>query len=115
MFSEYSFVNTVGEYGFDCLNRNDMLLREEICKRVITINTQYGSIILTPDTLVATGRGLWKRADELVVGDSLKHYTMNRAVITGVTQNSNDPQYMLKLVDCICGYLIIDGFYISAD
>lgn len=115
MFSEYSFVNTVGEYGFDCLNRRDILLREEICKNVITINTQYGSVVVTPDTLIVTGRGLWKRAEELVVGDSLKHYTMNRAVITGITNNTNDPQYMLKVIDCTCGYLVVDGMYIASD
>lgn len=114
MFSEYSFVNTVGEYGFDCTTRSDMLLREEVCNNVIEINTQYGSILVTPDTLVCTGRNLWKRADKLYIGDSLKHYTMNRAVITGIT-SLKDPQMMLKIVDCKTGYLVIDGFYISAD
>lgn len=114
MFSEYSFVNTCGEYGFDCTSRSDMLLREEVCNDVIEITTQYGSILLTPETLVCTGRGLWKRVDELYIGDSLKHYTMNRAIITGIT-SLKDPQYMLKIVDCACGYLVIDGVYVSAD
>lgn len=114
MFCEYSFVNTVGEYGFDCMNRYDMLLREEVRDDVIEITTQYESILLTPETLVATGRGLWKRADELYIGDTLKHYTMNTAVITGIT-SIHDLQYMLKIVDCTCGYLVVNGFYISAD
>ena len=114
MFCEYSFINTVGEYGFDCMNRYDMLLREEVRDDVIEIMTQYESILLTPETLVATGRGLWKRADELYIGDTLKHYTMNAAVITGIT-SIHDPQYMLKIVDCTCGYLVVNGFYISAD
>lgn len=114
MFNEYAFINTVGEYGFDCLNRYDMLLREEVCETAIEISTQYGSIIVTESTLVATGRGLWKRAGELYIGNTLKHYTMGKAVITGIT-SITDPQYMLRLVDCTCGYLVVDGFYISAD
>lgn len=114
MFSEYSFVNTLSEYGFDCLDRSDALLREVVCDNVIEVTTQYGSILLTPETLVCTGRGLWKRVDELYIGDSLKHYTMNKAIITGITL-MKEPQMMLKLVDCACGYLVIDGVYVSAD
>lgn len=114
MFSEYSFVNTVGEYGFDCTNRYDMLLREEVCNDVIEVTTQYGSILLTPETYVCTGRNLWKRAEELAVGESLKHYTMNRAVVTEIT-SLKDPQMMLKMVDVPCNYLVVDGFYIASD
>ena len=114
MFTRYSFINSVGEYAYDCENRSDMLLRSEIAENVISLNTQYGTIVVTPETLIATGRGLWKRADELCVGDSLKHYTMNRAVITSVT-TITDSMYMCKLVDCKCGYLVIDGFYVASD
>lgn len=114
MFVKNSFINTVGEYAYDCENRYDMLLRDEVCENAIEINTQYGTIIVSTDTLVATGRGLWKRADELYVGDSLKHYTMNQAVITGIT-SITDPMNMYKVIDCIVGYLIVDGFYIASD
>ena len=114
MFIKNSFINSVGEYAYDCMNRYDMLLRDEVCDDVIEITTQYESILLTPETLVATGRGFWKRADELYIGDTLKHYTMNTAVITGIT-SIHDLQYMLKIVDCTCGYLVVNGFYISAD
>ena len=114
MFAKYSFINTVGEYAYDCENRSDMLLRDEIAENVIALNTQYGTIVVSGDTLVATGRGLWKRADELYIGDSLKHYIMGHAVITGVT-TILEPTYMCKLIDCKVGYLVVDGFYIASD
>lgn len=114
MFIKSSFVNTVGEYAYDCDNRYDMLLRVSVSSDSIEINTQYGSIVVSSETLVCTGKGLWKRADELHVGDSIKHYLMNRSVITGITR-TNEPIHMFKLVDCTNGYLVIDGFYLSED
>lgn len=114
MFQKSSFINSVGEYAYDCMNRYDMLLRDETSDQTIKISTQYGDLIVTEDTLVATGRGLWKRADELYIGDSLKHYIMGHAVITGIEQIKG-PQHMLRLVDCQVGYIIVEGLYISAD
>lgn len=114
MFDKCSFINSVGEYAYDCDNRYDMLLRDDTCANAIEINTQYGTIIVSGDTLVATGRGSWKRADELYIGNSLKHYTMGKAVITGITSITNIV-HMFRLVDCTAGYLVIEGFYISAD
>lgn len=114
MINKGSFINTVGEYAFDCMNRNDMLLREDVCRNAIEITTQYGNIIVSEDTFVATGRGLWQSADELYIGDTLKHYTMGKAVITGITY-IKDPINMVKIVDCACGYLVIDGVYVSTD
>lgn len=114
MFDKCSFINSVGEYAYDCYNRYDILLRDDTCANTIKINTQYDTIIVSGDTLVATGRGLWKRADELYIGDSLKHYIMGKAVITGIT-SITDIIHMFRLVDCTAGYLVIEGFYISAD
>lgn len=114
MFQKSSFINSVGEYAYDCVNRSDMLLRDETSDQTTRISTQYGDLIVTEDTLVATDRGLWKRADELCIGDSLKHYIMGSAVITDIEQ-IKEPQHMFKVVDCKTGYLIIQGFYISAD
>lgn len=114
MFQKSSFINSVGEYAYDCMNRYDMLLRDETSDSTIRLITQYGDIIVTEDTLVATGRGLWKRADELYIGNSLKHYIMGHAVITGIEQ-IKEPQSMLKVIDCRVGYLIIEGLYISGD
>lgn len=114
MLQKSSFINTVGEYAYDCMNRYDMLLRDETSDVAIRLITQYGSIIVTEDTLVATGRGLWKRADELYIGDSLKHYIMGHAVITGI-EHIKEPQNMFKVVDCKTGYLVVEGLYISAD
>lgn len=114
MFQKSSFINSVGEYAYDCMNRYDMLLRDETSDSTIRLITQYGDIIVTEDTLVATGRGLWKRADELYIGDSLKHYIMGHAVITGIEQ-IKEHQSMLKVIDCRVGYLIIEGLYISGD
>lgn len=114
MFQKSSFINSVGEYAYDCMNRYDMLLRDETSDAAIRLITQYGSIIVTEDTLVATGRDLWKRADGLYIGNSLKHYIMGHAVITGIEQ-IKEPQNMFKVVDCKTGYLIINGLYILAD
>lgn len=114
MFIKSSFINTVGEHAYDCCNRCDMLLRDDVSNDSIEINTQYGSIVISSETLVCTGRNLWKRADGLHVGDSLKHYLMNRSVITGITK-VNTPIHMFRLIDCTNGYLIVDGFYLSAD
>lgn len=114
MLQKSSFINTVGEYAYDCMNRYDMLLRDETGDSAIRLSTQYGDIIVTEDTLVATSRGLWKRADELYIGESLKHYIMGHAVITGIEQ-IRELQYMIKVIDCKVGYLIINGMYISAD
>ena len=114
MFQKSSFINSVGEYAYDCMNRYDMLLRDEICDSAIRLITQYGDLIVTEDTLVVTSRGLWKRADELYIGNSLKHYIMGHAVITGIEQ-IREPQHVLRLVDCQVGYIIAEGLYISAD
>ena len=114
MFSSDSFINTVGEYAFDCLSRSDMLLRPTLCKHTLLITTNYGDIAVTPDTYICTGRNLWKRAEKLAVGESLKHYTMNRAVITGISKLS-DMTEMLKIVDSKCGYLVVSNMYISDD
>lgn len=114
MFQKSGFINSVGEYAHDCMNRYDMLLRDETSDSAIRLITQYGDIVVTEDTLVATGRGLWKRADELYIGDSLKHYIMGHAVITGIEQIKG-PQNLFKIVDCKAGYLIVEGFYISAN
>ena len=114
MFSSDSFINTVGEYAFDCLSRSDMLLRPTLCKHTLLISTNYGDIVVTPETYICTGRNLWTRAEELAVGESLKHYTMNRAVITGISKLS-DMSEELKIIDCHCGYLVVNNFYISDD
>lgn len=114
MFQSDSFVNTVGEYAFDCLSRSDMLLRPTLCKHTLLISTNYGDIVVTPETYMCTGRNLWKRAEELFVGDSLKHYTQNRAIITGISELS-DTYEMYKIVDCTCGYLICNSFFVSDD
>ena len=114
MFDKCSFINSVGEYAYDVENRYDMLLRDDICDNAIEITHQYGKIIVSGDTLVATKRGIWKRADELRVGDCVKHYLMNHTVVTGITL-IEDPVYMFKLVDSLSGFLVINGFYISND
>ena len=114
MFSSDSFINTVGEYAFDCLSRSDMLLRPTLCKHTLLITTNYGDIVVTPETYICTGKCLWKRVEDLVVGESLKHYTMNRAIITCISKLS-DMSEELKIIDCKCGYLVVNNFYISDD
>lgn len=114
MITKTAFINTCGEYAFDCLERNDMLLREVECNNAIEIITQYGSIIVSEDTFVVTGRGLWKRASELYVSDDLKHRIMGKAVITGIKQIT-DPMCMYKVIDSKVGYLIVNELYIASD
>ena len=114
MFSSDSFVNTCGEYAFDCLIRSDMLLRPTLCKHTLLISTNYGDIVVTPETLITTGVGLWQKAENLVVGEALKHWPMNKAIITGISKLS-DATEMLQLIDCDNQYIIVNGFYVSTD
>lgn len=114
MFDKYSFINSVGEYAYDCDNRCDMLLRQVLCKHAILITTNYGEIIVTHNTRICTAQNIWKRAKDLVANESLKHYIMGVTTIKRITL-LNKQQYMLKIIDCQCNYLIIEGIYISAD
>lgn len=114
MISVNSFINTVGEYAFDCLTRNDVLLREENSNKVMIITTEHGSIVTTKDTKIMIDSGLYMYASLLHVGDCLKNQMMNKSVITGVTFLKEDCA-MLKVIDCDKGYLVVNGFYISAD
>lgn len=114
MIALNAFINSCGEIAYDCCNRNDMLLREvEYTGDVVTIYTECGYIFVTPDTRLMNNKGLWVRADKLHVGNSLKSYTMNHAVVTGVTYNCVKRTPMFNIVDCENGYLIIDNFFIS--
>ena len=115
MISKSSFINSAGDYAYDCVNRTDMLLRDESpYENAVKLYTQYGDIIVTESTRVATGRGLWKQADQYKVGQSVRHYINGTATITGV-EHINDVPRMFKVVDCDCGYLIVNNFYISCD
>ena len=114
MFTKHSFVNSASEYAYDCYNRSDMLLRDAVCDNAIVIDTQYGSITVSGDTLIATGKGLWKRAEDLQLWDDLKHHIMGKSVITEITQ-IKEPVPMFKVIDCKVGYLVVNGFYIASD
>lgn len=115
MISKSSFINTTGEYAYDCVNRTDMLLRDdEPYENAVKLYTQYGNIIVTESTRIATDKGLWKRADQYNVGNSVRHYINGSATITGI-EYIKDMNRMFKLVDCDCGYLIVNNFYISRD
>lgn len=109
-----SFINTVGEYACDCELRSDMLLRITPYKGdLITIETEFGFIVVTPDTMIMTSKGLWKRAKDINVGDNLKSYTMNYDVVTMVRSEHVDGELMINVVDNQYEYLIVDNFYIS--
>nr|DAG43677.1 MAG TPA: hypothetical protein [Caudoviricetes sp.] len=112
MFRIDSFINSVGEYAYDCTNRNDMLLRgvETDC---IIIQTDQGSIVVTKDTKLMLDYGMYCYASLLHVGDCLKHYTMNKAVITGISKGCGYPMY--KVVDCDNNYLVVNNFYVAGD
>lgn len=112
MFRIDSFINSVGEYAYDCLNRNDMLLREEKAEYII-ITTDNGQIVVTPDTKLQMDYGIYMYANLLHVGDCLKHYTMNKAVITGITRSFGYDMY--KVVDCDNNYLVVNNFFVASD
>lgn len=114
MIDVLAFINNVGEYAYDCLNRNDMLLREETSNKVMVIATEHGSIVTTKDTKIMLDNGMYCYVSLLHVGDCLKNSMMNKSVITGVTFVKEECS-MLKVVDCKNGYLVVNGFYISAN
>lgn len=113
MFRIDSFINSVGEYAYDCTNRNNMLLREVDDTECIIISTDQGQIVVTPDTKLQMDYGIYMYANLLHVGDSLKHYTMNKAVITGITRGCRYQMY--KVVDCDNNYLIVNNFFVASD
>lgn len=114
MIDGLSFINSVGEYAYDCIDRNDMLLREAYINNTMIITTEHDSILVTKDTKIMMDNGMYMYASLLHVGDCLKHYTMNKSVITGVTF-LKDKMYMLKVVDCDKGYLIVNNFFVASD
>lgn len=113
MIDGLSFINSVGEYAYDCTNRNDMLLRDVYTNNTMIITTEHDNIVVTKDTKIMMDNGMYMYASLLHVGDCLKHYTMNKSVITGVTF-LKDEMYMLKVVDCEKGYLIVNNFFVAS-
>ena len=81
MIEVNSFINSVGDYAFDCELRHDILLRDtKYTGNVVVINTEMCSIVVTDDTMLMNDRGLWKYASKLQVGNALKSYMTNRVV-----------------------------------
>lgn len=114
MIGVTSFINTCGEYAYDCTNRNDMLLRGETANNVMVIGTEHGSIVCTKDTKIMLDYGLYMYASLLHVGDCLKNQMMNKSVITSVTF-TDAPTDMYKVVDSEKGYLVVNGFFVAND
>ena len=116
MIEVNSFINSVGDYAFDCELRHDMLLRDtKYTGDVVVINTEMCSIVVTDDTMLMDDRGLWKYASKLQVGNALKSYMTNRVVVTGVTVYHVEDEPMYRLVDCDKGYIVVNGFYVACD
>lgn len=114
MIESLSFINSVGEYVYDCINRDYMLLREAYTNNTMIITTEHDSIVVTKDTKIMMDNGMYVYASLLHVGDCLKHYTMNKSVITSITF-LKDEMYMFKVVDCEKGYLIVNNFFVASD
>lgn len=116
MIEVNSFINSVGDYAFDCELRHDMLLRDtKYTGEVIVINTEMCSIVVTDNTMLMDARGLWKYASDLQVGNALKSYMTNRVVVTGVTKYHIEDEHMYRIVDCDKGFIVVNGFYVSVD
>lgn len=114
MIDLLSMINNVGEFAYDCLNSNDMLLREETSNKVMVIATEHGSIVTTKDTKIMLDNGMYCDASLIHVGDCLKNSMMNKSVVTGVTFVKEECS-MLKVVDSKDGYLIVNGFFVAND
>lgn len=114
MIGTTAFINTVGEYAYDCTNRNDMLLREETANNVMVIGTEHGSIVCTKDTKIMLDYGLYMYASLLHVGDCLKNQMTNKSVITSITFLKDNVD-MYKVVDSDKGYLVVNGFFVAND
>lgn len=118
MIDYLSFIDTLGEYAYDCelMHPNDVLLREQVVDDgIILIQTNYNNIVVTKDTMIMNGNGEWVRADTLQVGDELQRDSMSNAIIQNVTTYNNIQYTMFKIVDCKHNYLIVNGFYILHD
>lgn len=116
MIEVNSFINSVGDYAFDCELRHDMLLRcEEYSGQLVRIGAEITNIVVTADTMIMTERGLYKRAYDLHVGDCLKSYISGRTIVTGVCKWDVEDFDMVKIVDCKDQYLIVNGFYVACD
>ena len=114
MIGTTSFINSVGEYAYDCLTRNGMLLREETSNEVMVIGTEHGSIVCTRDTKIQMDYGIYMYASLLHVGDRLKNQMMNASVITSITFVNEDTD-IYKVVDSEKGYLVVNGFFVAND
>ena len=116
MIEVNSFINTVGDYAYDCELRHDMLLRDtKFTGDIVVINTEMCSIFVTDDTMLMDDRGLWKYASSLQVGNALKSYMTNRVVVTGVIAYHVEDKPMYRIVDCDKGFIVVNGFYVSVD
>mgnify|MGYP004679205449 CR=1 FL=1 len=116
MIEVNSFINTVGDYAYDCELRHDMLLRDtKFTGDIVVINTEMCSIVVTDNTMLMDDRGLWKYASDLQVGNALKSYVTNRVVVTGVTSYHVNDKPMYRLVDCDKGFIVANGFHVSVD
>lgn len=115
MIDELSFVNSAGEYAFDCVDRNDMLLRQATSNTIKLVKTEYDSVVVTPDTQILKYNNGWVRADTLRKGDVLKHDLMKKAVVTEIKTYHFDQYRMIKIVDCEQGYLVVNGLFIARD
>ena len=114
MIGTTNFINTVGEYAYDCLNRSDMLLRDETSNEAMLIATEHGSITVTRNTKIMLDNGMYCNASLIHVGDCLKNQMMNKSVVTGVTCITDECN-MLKVVDSKDGYLVVNGFFVAND
>lgn len=115
MIDYLSFINTCGEYAYDCMSRIDVLLRDTCCDNVMLVKTEYDSVVVTADTQLLKHNNGWVRADCLKVGDALKHDVMRKAVVTNIKAYSFNDYKMIKIVDCNNGYLVVNGLFISRD
>lgn len=115
MIDYLSFINTYGEYAYDCCNRNDILLRVTTNSNVMLIKTNYDSIVVTSDTKILTAKNKWVQADSLKPGDKLKHDLMRTSVVATIEQYNCKDYNMLKIVDCKRGYLVVNGLFIARD
>lgn len=98
------------EHAFDAYEHTPFgMTLHENCTHIIHIITDTNDIYVTPDTMLLTARGTWKRADKLQQGELLKHVSCNATILYVDRVALTMDMYKVNNTD----YVIVNGFYLD--
>lgn len=100
------------EYVFDMINKAPFIMTEKFVRNAIRVVTDTEDIIITDDTLIMNDRGLYVLGSDLKVGQAL-HNVMNTHAVVKDIRPINHISLMLSVHET--DYVVVNGFYISAD